>query len=547
MLQVINLSRRFGSHTVLDDVTFAIERGERIGLIGPNGAGKSTLLNCIRGKDAPDAGTVSVAPGATVARIDQTVAPPAGTTLCQFVGGDLEAARLEMQAAAASLDGGSQGSELYYTTAEANFDAAGGYAALIEVDATLRALDLGDIDPSTPVAQLSGGQKTRAALARALLSRPDILLLDEPTNHLDGAGMTWLEGVLCAFTGTVVVVSHDRAFLDAVVTGTLFLDPDTRTVRKYPGNYSAFAAARAEEREQQSEAWKHQQEYVNRVRSDISRLKGEASAVELATTPRQPGVRVLSRKKAAVAKSREKKLERYLADEERVEKPIAGWSLDVRFGSGPDAGREAFRVRDAACGYGGDPVIAGVTFDILHGQRVAFSGAIGAGKSTLLRLLAGALTVSDGECWRSPNVRIAVLTQEQEALNPGKTVLQSIRAVRPMDETEARSFLHHFLFAGDSALRRVGDCSPGERARLQLAVAVAAGANVLLLDEPMNHLDTDGREHFAEALDAFDGAVIAVSHDRRFVDRFAERVLHAGAGTVTVEERGARGPSAPGW
>ena len=546
MLQVINLSRRFGSHTVLDGVTFALERGERIGLVGPNGAGKSTLLNCIFGADAPDEGTVSFAPGVAVARIEQMVAPPRGTTLAAFVGGPLETARMDLDAAALALAAGTAESETRYATAEANFDAVGGYAALAEVEARLQALDLADIDPSTLLDHLSGGQKTRASLARALLSAPDLLLLDEPTNHLDAEGMAWLERFVRDFAGTVLVVSHDRAFLDAVATGILYMDAEAHSVRKYPGNYSAFADARAAEHAQQSAAWKQQQEYVHRVRADISRLKGEASAVELATTPRQPGVRVLSRKKAAVAKSREKKLQRYLADEDRVEKPVPGWSLDVRFGSGPGTGREAFRVRDAACGYGGELVISSATFNILHGQRVAITGANGSGKTTLLRMLGGTLGVSAGECWRSPNVQLAVLTQEQETMDSGKTVLQSIRGTRPMDDTEARSFLHHFLFSGDSALRRVGNCSPGERARLQLAIAVAAGANVLLLDEPMNHLDVEGREHFEEALDAFDGAVIAVSHDRRFVERFAERVLNVGSGTVAVEERSATGSSAPG-
>jgi ATPase subunit of ABC transporter with duplicated ATPase domains len=537
MFQVSHLSKRFGALSVLEDVTFSLVRGECVALIGPNGSGKSTLLRCITGRERPDAGTVTWEPGARLGFLPQELDPAQGSTVAEYAGGRMATLERELAAAAAALAGAAPQPEARYDRALEAFEAAGGYARLARVDEVLARLGLGGLDPATPVATLSGGQKTRLMLARTLLEEPDVLLLDEPTNHLDGEALDWLAAFLRAFAGAVLVVSHDRAFMDDVAGAVLYLDPATKTVQRYAGNYTAFAAARAAEREQQSEQWKRQQEYVGRVRQDIARLKGEALAIEKSTTPRQPGLRVYARRKAAVAKAREKKLDRYLSADGRVEKPKSGWGLKLAFAPGPESGREAYRLRGVAFSYVDGPrALEDVTLDVRHGDRIAITGPNGSGKTTLLRLLSGSLVPATGELWRSPNVSLAVITQEQENLDLSATVLELVRPLRPWDETAARNFLHFFLFAGDAAHRRVGDCSPGERARLQLALAVARGANVLLLDEPLNHLDIEGREHFEQALDAFPGTVVAVSHDRRFVESFARRVLRVAGGRVTAVE-----------
>lgn len=530
MLQVSRLSRRFGARAILEDVTISVARGERVALVGPNGSGKSTLLRCVAGIDRPDEGSVTLLPGVRVGWLPQVLEAVPGTRVDEFAGGEVVALERVLARAADALATGSDDAARRYDEALARFEAAGGYERLARVGEVLARLGLAEVPPGTPVETLSGGQKTRLMLARTLLERPGLLLLDEPTNHLDVDALEWLEGVLRTFDGAVLVASHDRAFIDAVATAVLYLDAASRSTRRYAGNYSAFAAARHAEREQQAEQWKRQQEYVSRVRSDIARLKGEALAIERSTTPRQPGLRVYARRKAAVAKAREKKLERYLESDERVAKPGQGWGLKLDLGGGPGAGREAFRLRDVTFAYpGGAPVIHGLTLDIAHGERLALTGPNGSGKTTLIRLLDGSLTPTAGSLWRSPNVKHALLTQEQENLDPSLSVLETIAHARSWTETDQRNFLHFFLFAGDAVHRHVGQCSPGERARLQLALAVAGGANVLLLDEPMNHLDIEGREHFEEALDAFPGTVVVVSHDRRFVASFAGRVVEPGA------------------
>ena len=309
--------------------------------------------------------------------------------------------------------------------------------------------------------------------------------------------------------------------------------------RRFSGNYSAYVAQRETEIAAQAREWKVQEEYVARVKSDVSRLKGEALNIERNTTAREPGVRKFAKRKAAIAKAREHKLDRFLASDERVEKPTRSWSVHLDFGAPPETGRAAFRLSDVAAAYPAGPALfAGVSFEIQHGDRVAIVGPNGSGKTTLLRILDGHLAPVAGERWVSASVKMGTLTQEQESLDHSITVIESVRRARMMGETEARSFLHLFLFGGDSVFRRVADCSPGERTRLQLAVLVLRGCNVLILDEPLNHLDIDGREHFEAALKEFVGTVIAVAHDRRFLASFAERVVHVGSGGAVMREGG---------
>jgi ATP-binding cassette subfamily F protein 3 len=533
LLQVHQLSRRFGAHPVLDSVSFSLHRGDVAALIGPNGAGKSTLLRCIAGVDRPDGGAVSLGPGVTAGYLEQD--PLAGHASVHAVlnaasGGLLDAEAAVVAAAAAFGKG--ELDDATYDAAIGAFEARGGYgrlARLAEVLDGLGARFEDDRDPGT----LSGGQRTRLALACLLITGADLLLLDEPTNHLDLDGVRWLEGFVRQHKGAVLIASHDREFLDRVATRTLFIDPRTRSLREYPGGYTEFVAARAAEREQQGRAWREQERYIDQVKRDISRLKSEARSIELSTTPRQPGLRVYARRKARVALSREKKLERYQSSGERVEKPQDGWQLAASFdGAGP-LGREALRLEGVTFAYvPGPPLLRDVTLAVRHHERVAIIGPNGAGKSTLLALLAGHLEPGAGAAWRSPSVRAGFIGQSPPPFGGGVTVLEVLQRARPMHEGDARTFLHRFLFAGDSAFRLAAHCSPGELARLQLACLVAEGCNLLFLDEPLNHLDVESREQFEAALAAFDGTVVAVSHDRRFLDRFAMRVVEVRDGSV---------------
>ena len=492
MLQVQHLRKSYGATSVLEDVSFVLNDGERVALIGPNGTGKSTLLRCLAGVEEPDAGRIVFSPtDAIVGYLPQ-----------DFGSG-------ERRRIAEVVDAPSAG-------------------------AVLAGLKLDEVSPDTPVGQLSGGQKTRLGLATLLLSEPDLLLLDEPTNHLDLEAMEWLEQFLSTYPASVLIVSHDRVFLDATVDRVLYLDPESREVRSYTGGYTDFAAARAHERELQADAWRQQQEYVKRVRSDIGRLKSEARSIENSTTAREPGLRKFARRKAAVAKSRERKLERYLASDERVERPSARWPMNLRFGPPPSGSQALLAMEDVSFAYAdGPPLLEHVSFELRYGQRLALTGPNGAGKTTLLRLISGELEPTSGRVRLGPSVRLGVMAQEHETLDSGLTVLETVLRERPMSEQDARSFLPYFLFYGDSVFKRVAECSLGERSRLQLARLVLQGCNLLLLDEPINHLDVESREHFEAALDGFEGSVIVVAHDRAFLRHFSRRLLEVRNGAVT--------------
>jgi ATP-binding cassette subfamily F protein 3 len=351
--------------------------------------------------------------------------------------------------------------------------------------------------------------------------------------------LEWLEGFVQEYPKAALIISHDRAFLNATVTRTLFLDPETHQVTSYPGSYDDFVEARAEEARLHAEAWARQQEYVSKVESDINRLKSGALTIERGTTSRQPGIRVYAKKKAKLALSREKKLERYIESSERVEKPRPEWGLHVDLGEPSPAGRDVVRLADLSFGFPGQPdLFSSLDLNVRAGERIAIAGPNGAGKSTLLHLISGKLRPRGGTVTLGSGIVPGLVSQEHEALDLERTVLDSARLVKPLSETDTRTFLHYFLFAGDDVLRKVGECSLGERSRLQLALVVLAGCNLLLLDEPLNHLDVDGREHLQAALERYRGTVIAVSHDRAFLRTFPTRIVGVRGGEAMVFEAG---------
>lgn len=545
MLQIHHLSKRYGAATILADISLIINDGEHVGLIGPNGVGKSTLLQCLVGEIQPDSGAISRSPpDLTIGYLPQAFAALAdrsvGDVIAQAQAPFVAAERALQQAAESLATAADYESALAtYESALTAYESLGGYEREHRAAAVLHGLGLAAIEADRPVAQLSGGQKTRLGLATLLLREPDLLLLDEPTNHLDVEALEWLESWVRGYSRAALIVSHERAFLDRTVTRILYLEPDTRALRSYTGNYSDFAAARAHEHALHVEAYKKQQEYIQQVESDIQRLKGLAGSIQHGPKRHRDHYGRISAKVARLAHARERKLERYLESDERVDKPKHHWRLKLDFGPPPPGGRAVLRLEECSFGYGGaGSLFEDVSFEVWHGTRIALTGPNGAGKTTLLRLIEGRLTPDRGQVRRGANVRVGVLAQEHETLDPDRTVLETALRERPMNETEARSFLHFFLFGGDSVFRCVRECSPGERSRLQLALLVLRGCNLLLLDEPLNHLDIEGREHFEQALDAFTGTVIAVAHDRAFLRRFAERVIEVRDGRVRMWDGG---------
>ena len=519
MLTVSNLTISRGAQDLLREVTFSVPAGRRAALIGANGSGKSTLLETIQGRHPQRAGSISWTPAdLTVGYLDQSGNSSATGSVGEFLGAT---ASLEQQVAAAAAR---------LAAAPDDTETAAAYSAALErltaaadrwKPEALRRWGVAELDPETPVSRLSGGQRLKLGLCRELAQGPDFLILDEPTNHLDDAALGLLEETLLAFPGGVLFVSHDRAFLDRVATEILAVDPRRGSIARYVGNYSAYTEQRASDLARQHSRYQNEQALVRRVRQDIARTKEQARRVERATTPSQPNVRRLAKKVARKARTREAKLERFQAAPERAERPTESWRLKVEFGSATGSDR-VLALSEVALGYGGDaPLLEGVSVDLGGRERVALLGANGSGKTTLLRTLAGTLAPLGGSLRRSPAAVIGYLAQEQELLDPAATALDTIRTAGTTAETEARSFLHLFLFTGDDALRPIGELSYGERTRLSLALLVARGATVLLLDEPLNHLDIDSRERFETALDQFAGAVVVVSHDRYFVGRYA--------------------------
>jgi ATP-binding cassette subfamily F protein 3 len=541
MLTIHDLAKTYGGETILAGVSFDLSANERAGLIGPNGAGKSTLLRIIAGVEGADAGHIQFAPSdLRAAYLPQGLSVAPDETLSGFLArgrGDLLALMAELERLAEAL-----------TTAPARTDLQSQYdstlsrlGAATEAPARqmeiLAALGLGAFSPDTPVRFLSGGQKTRLALASVLLDEPQLLLLDEPTNHLDIAMLEWLEGWLNAFRGAALIVSHDRTFLDHTVTRILELDAQTHGIRAHAGNYTDYLEQKVAERERQWQEWRDQEAEVRRLRQDIAATKEQARWVEVTTTPRQPNVRRYAKKVAKKALSREKKLDRFLASDERVEKPSDSWQMKLDFGATPASGQDVLVTEDLSVGFRGPAteslLLRALNLHVRHGERIALVGPNGAGKTTLLRTIAGQVPPLGGRLRLGANVRLGYMAQEQEVLAPSRSALSTIRDVAPLSETDARHFLHLFLFTGDDVFTPIESLSFGERARLMLATLVARGSNFLLLDEPINHLDIPSRARFEQALAQFAGTVLAVVHDRYFIERFASRVWQCADGTIT--------------
>jgi ATP-binding cassette subfamily F protein 3 len=376
---------------------------------------------------------------------------------------------------------------------------------------------------------LSGGQKTRLALSGVLLSSPQLLLLDEPTNHLDIEMLEWLEIWLVdsplTRSAAALVVSHDRIFLDRTVSGILELDPNTHRLRQYAGDYSSYLEQKQAERDHQWQAYTDQQEEIARlsraaasVRSDaVFKRGGKADSGDKSA---KGFFANRSKEHVKRAKQIEKRLERLLT-EDKVDKPRQSWQMKLDFDQASASGRQALVLEDLAVGYGELALLRQINLVVRYGDRIALVGPNGSGKTSLLNTIAGQLPPLAGASRLGSAVRLGYMAQEQDTLDPALDALQTIRRLAPLSETDARTYLHQYLFSGDDVFTPVSSLSYGERARLMLACLVASGCNLLLLDEPVNHLDIPSRARFEQALANFSGTVIAAVHDRYFISSFA--------------------------
>jgi ATP-binding cassette, subfamily F, member 3 len=544
MLTVNQVSKSYGIDPILNQITFTLNPGERLGLVGPNGCGKTTLMRIITGADKPDTGSVRLSPASLrLGYLPQGFTFTNGETLGTYLSrldGELPelSARLEELAVKLANEPHQPELQIEFDRVLNRIEAAAESAG--RAPAVLAALGLGELPLELPVTALSGGQKTRLALAGVLLSNPQVLLLDEPTNHLDIQMLEWLEEWLMNYQAAALIISHDRAFLDRVATGIIEIDPVTHTSKVYAGSYSTYLEQKIAERERQRQAYVDQQEEIARLKAAAARVRSDAKhkpGGKGAGDTWAPGF-FANRAKETIQKAKniEKRVERML-NEDHIEKPVNSWELRIDFGDIPSSGRDVLLLENVSAGYGENVLLREVNLTLRYGARVALIGPNGSGKTTLFRTINGQIQPLAGRVRLGSNVIFGYMSQEQENLDQSLNVYETIRKETDMTETEARKFLAKFLFTGDDVFVQVGLLSFGERARLALAILIATGCNFLLLDEPINHLDIPSRTRFEQALKNFEGTVLAIVHDRYFIEGYASQIWEVRDGKIWQREK----------
>jgi len=510
LLQAVDISKSFGADPILSHINLHIQRGERIGLVGVNGAGKSTLLKIITGQMLPDQGEIRKPKEIQLGYLAQDSGLESKKTIWNemiSVFASLQIKEKELREIESRM--GQDMSEKeheqllqQYSNLSEEFSAEGGYQYEANIRGVLHGLRFYEEDYNISISSLSGGQKTRLALCKLLLTQPDILILDEPTNYLDIETLTWLERYLHNYEGAVLVVSHDRYFLDALVT--MIYEIERTHSKRYVGNYSKYLDQKAEEIKRQMAMFEKQQSEISRLEDFIARNIARAS-----TTKR--------------AQSRKKMLDKI----ERIHRPITS-ERRVNFAFDIDrvSGNEVLKVKDLSVGYQDKTLSSGLSFQIDRQERVALLGPNGIGKSTLLKTIIGDLQPKAGSFTLGTNVSIGYYDQEQRELHSDKTVLHELWDDYPqLTEKEIRTVLGNFLFSGDDVLKKVSSLSGGEKARVSLAKLMLQNSNFLILDEPTNHLDIYSKEVLENALEDYPGTILFVSHDRYFLNKMATRVI----------------------
>ena len=546
MLTVHQISKTYGIETILREVSFNLNPGERLGLVGPNGCGKTTLLRILAGKEKADSDAFHFnPPDLQIGYLPQGLSPAADETIASFLAntaGNLNLLTRQLETYALQLV-----ETPHQPALEQAYDAtlAAIQAAELSQDQlppVMAALELDKFPRDTPLQHLSGGQKTRLALAVVLLSAPKLLLLDEPTNQLDIEMLQWLEFWLLSSPLTrnsaALIVSHDRVFLDNLVTGILEITPVSRRLQAYAGNYSTYLEEKVKEKVRHWQSYTDQKEEITRLQRAAFTVRGQAAFKrggkgDSGDKFARGFFSDQSRRQVARAKHLERRLEKLLTDE-RIEKPSLSWQMKLNFDHAHESSRQVWVSEDLAVGYGDNRLLEELNLSLRYGQRLALIGPNGSGKTTLLRTIAGELSPLTGRLRLGSSVKPGFMTQEQETLDPFQNALETIRMLAPLSETEARSFLHLYLFSGDDVFVPVGKLSYGERARLMLACLVASGCNLLLLDEPINHLDIPSRARFEQALASFAGTIIAVVHDRFFINSFATIIWEIRQGSLHI-------------
>jgi ATP-binding cassette subfamily F protein 3 len=525
VLSAKDITKTYGVDTILSNISFHVNEGDRIGIISENGAGKTTLLKILTGESEASSGDVFVSQDITVGYLRQQDDFNSENTVMQEVAEifrpleEMEKNMLSVSeniAKAAETGEDSEALIRRYDEMQVEFETHGGYTYKSEMKGVLNSMAFTDDYFDKPVSMLSGGERTRLSLACLLLKKPNMLYLDEPTNHLDIGTLKWLEQYLKSYNGTILIVSHDRYFLDQTVNR--IFEIDHKRLYIYEGNYSDYAKKRAARREEELRAFRKQQTEIDKQEEMIRRF-------------RQHGTEKLAKR----AHSREMKLQNM----ERIDRPEGEHGrMKIHFKENFESGRDVMHIEDLAksFGYGSNKreLFRGVNIDIRRGEKICIVGANGIGKTTFMRIILGELTPNEGYIKKGHNVEFGYYDQTQQILDENKTVIDELHdAYRLYTDTEIRSILGRFLFRGDMVFLPIRSLSGGEKARLSLLKLMLSGANVLLLDEPTNHLDIDSKEIFEDALIEFPGTAIVVSHDRYFLGKVPTRIMELSAGGFT--------------
>lgn len=516
VLSCNNISKSFGVDLIIKNISFSVNKGEKIGLVGVNGAGKSTLFKILCQQLPYDEGELYIAKSTKIGYLEQnnvfdsslTVYEEVIKVFSDLIAMEKKLRELELEIAEfgknSSTSSALEASMHQYSLMMEEFNQRNGYGFRSSARGVLKGLGFSEEEFQQPILHLSGGQKTRVALAKLLLSKPDILMLDEPTNHLDIEAVEWLEAFLKDYDGTILMISHDRYFLDQLVTR--IMEIENHQLECYNGNYTDFMKKKQVKRQQQLKEYLEQQKEIARQKDIIRRL-------------RQHGTEKLINR----AKSKEKQL----AKIEELQAPqITRAKAKMRFQSSLKSGNDILSVENLAKSFDNTPLFQNVSFDIYRGERVALVGPNGVGKSTLFKIILNKLQATEGSLRLGHQVELGYYDQEQESLHLDKLVIDEIWDEHiSMDQTEVRTLLGSFLFRGEDVFKPVSTLSGGEKARLSLLKLILSNANFLLLDEPTNHLDIDSKEVLEDALLQYDGTIFVISHDRYFLNRIATKLI----------------------